>query len=85
MNLFKTNVILLLRTVRKKKKLFLMNIYILQNQYGTNIWKLSRLPNNPKLGKMKSIKQNSESIDYSRKLKIGRHSKILLKDKMNIF
>jgi len=56
------------------------NMYILQNQYGINIWKLSRLPNNIKLSGIKSVKWNLESISYLKKLKIERHSKILSKE-----
>ena len=52
-------------------------MHVLQNWYGTNIQKSSILPNDPKLGGMKSVEQNSESIGHSRKLKIGRHSKKL--------
>jgi len=50
------------------------------------IWyKHLKLPNDPKLGRIKSVKQNSESTDHLRKLKIRRHSKKLLKGQNKYF
>ena len=57
-------------------------MYVLWNWYGTNIWKLLRLPNNLKLGGIKSIKWNSESTGHPIKLKIKRIKQIFFNDKI---